>query len=326
VIEKDGFINQILTDDALTQVDKLTDGFKIRVWNRERITLGAKVDGLYPEPPATDVPLTEVIFSKPAGATDDHELVITVSQTYGAITKTTTQHFNEVISATTSKPETLTVSTYDGADITVGSKLLKIEKLTYFNRGAKAWDYDIEREIWMAQTVVDGTMTPPTQSASFLTQHDYEKYKDFSTSAAGGGEGSRRLLSNTTGYGTSEASETVYTYVENTSNSHVHGRLLSVTRPNGAWEYHEYSDSPWASVVAETTYSSWKDVTMANRTNARKVKTTIESGKITRVTEINGQQIAKEEITNSDNASGESETVTKSGDDANLQGGASFFL
>ena len=240
VIEINGFINQVLTDDALTHVDKLTDGFVIRMWSRSLITLGSKVNGLYPVPAlATDTTYqAKITFEKPSSGTDS-ELLITKVEKFGSSSHTYTRHYKEVISATTSKPETLTVKTYDGAG--TGGTLLKIEELTYSNRGAKVWDYHIERKIWTAHTSALGVVTAPTQTSTFLTRHDYEKYKDFSTSTQGGGKGARRQISNVSGHGVVGVGETVFDYVDNPTNAHVHGRLKSITRPDGSWEYYEYT-------------------------------------------------------------------------------------
>ena len=38
-IDDQGFINQVLTDDAFTHIDKLPDGFRIRVWSLSQISL-----------------------------------------------------------------------------------------------------------------------------------------------------------------------------------------------------------------------------------------------------------------------------------------------
>lgn len=311
IIELSGFVNQVLTVDALTHVDNTTDGFRIRIWNRESFTLGAKNgSGLYPVP--TETPISDITFDKPSGTTGDHDLLVATVDNSGAISETITQHYQEVVAGSPAQPTSMTIKTYEGSG--TSGDLLKIEKLTYSNRGSKVWDYHVERKIWKAHTAANGTITSPTETAPFLTLHNYEEYKDFSTSTQGGAKGAYRLTRKVVGEGIAGVGATVYTYIDSSTNTHLHGRLKTVTRPDGSWEYYDYSDSPNSSIFSETKFSSWKDVAMVDRVDARKVVTTVESGKITQTTSVDGQQVAKEEISYSQNGNGESEIMTKNWD------------
>ncbi len=226
IIELDGFVNQIRTDDAITHVDKFPGGFTIRMWNLEDFHLQAKENNLYPVPDiASDTTfLAKITFRKPTPESGGNELLITSVQRFGETFKKTTRHLAESGLAqydlrepgadgpqsSQSDPfKTLTVKTYDGEDTT--GRLVKIEKLYYSHKGDKAWDYHIERKVWQAKTIAhprqNGTIVTPTlispqQTDAFLTLHDYEEYKDFSTSPAGGGKGARRLVRKVAGYGT----------------------------------------------------------------------------------------------------------------------------
>ena len=301
IIEVDGYIKQVLTDDAFTHVDKFTNGFKIRLWNRREITLGKKNNRTYPVESISELPFVEITYSNPSSATDDSELLITSVKRYSASPQIITNHYKEVLSTTTGRPIRLTIKTYEGLDTT--GQLLKIEELAYSDRGAKTWDYSIERKIWTAKTtsagIVNGIIVPAILTApdqgddSFLAQHDYEKYKDYSTTAAGGGKGTRRQISDITGYGTPTAKETRYTYIDSPENINTHGRLQSIVHPNGSWEFYEYTDSTSATTATEKKYTSWKNVTIANRENARLVTSIIEAQKVTRTTSIAGQVISK---------------------------------
>lgn len=307
VMELNGFVNQVLTDDALTHIEKLTDGFRLRSWNLSTFTLGIKTAGLYPIP--TEDPISEVTFDKLVGTTGDHDLLVTTVDNSGSVSRSLTQHYNEIVAGSPEVATSMTIKTYEGSG--TSGDLLKIEELTYSNRGSKVWDYHVRRKIWTANTAADGAITSPTQTAPFLTLDNYEEYKDFSTSTAGGGKGAYRLVRKVVGEGIVGVGATVYTYIDNSSNSHLHGRLKTVTHPDGSWEHYDYTDSPNASIFTETKYSSWKDVTIASRANARKVVTTVESGKITRTTSVAGQQITKSETTHSTNVGGESIITTK---------------
>ena len=157
VIKLNGFVNQTLTDTALTHINKLSgdDGFRVRIWSRPSITLGSKSGGLYPVPAET--PINDVTFKNPDHPSDNHKLLKTSVENFGSLSRTTTRSYEETLNGTTNLPETFTIKTYSGAN--TSGTLLEIEKLTYSNRGSKLWDYHIEREIWTAHTAADDAYT-----------------------------------------------------------------------------------------------------------------------------------------------------------------------
>ncbi len=97
IIELDGFVNQIRTDDAITHVDKFPGGFTIRMWNLEDFHLQAKENNLYPVPDiASDTTfLAKITFRKPTPESGDNELLITSVQRFGETFKKTTRHLVE---------------------------------------------------------------------------------------------------------------------------------------------------------------------------------------------------------------------------------------
>ncbi|SHK31936.1 hypothetical protein SAMN02745181_3600, partial [Rubritalea squalenifaciens DSM 18772] len=182
-IELNGFINQVLTDNAFTHVDKNTDGFRVRVWNRMDISL-VKPSGetLYTVP--TEDPLQDITFTKLA----DYQLQIVTKEDFGASgVSTKTQKFVQ-----DTVNDTMTTYTYEGEG--TGGTLVAREELTFSNRGARKWDYTIERKQYRADLNADGTYGAGTLD---LINHTSEVYQDFSesTNTAGGDPGAKRLVS-----------------------------------------------------------------------------------------------------------------------------------
>lgn len=132
VIELNGFVNQVLTDDALTHVDKLAsgDGFRIRVWHRSGFALN-KTGNLYDIP--TTTPLTDITFKNPDHPTDNGRLDITTVENKGASTHTTTKRYTQ-----TTSPDALTTESFAGAS--ASGTPFRREIITYTARGSKPWD------------------------------------------------------------------------------------------------------------------------------------------------------------------------------------------
>ncbi len=309
VIKQNGNIRQVLTDTGLTDVEALTSGggYTVRFWALSSIPAVTKVGGLYGIPQET--PAFAYTFKNPDYPADLNRIDRTTVENTGGAAHTVTERFEETfVPGTDPKiPATLTITRYAGAGVT--GAVVREEKLTYSNRGTgspsgaaapgvrRYWDYDLEREISEASVDAAGTL-----GALVTISHTYEKFADFSVFEGGTGPdlggkpGARRMISITQGYDTQEAVETVYTYINEPTNKAVHGRLQSVVNPDGSWEYYEYVNSPSSSTAIETKYSSWKNVTIADRQNARKTVTVIEAQKTTSETTIAGQLIAKSEM------------------------------
>jgi RHS repeat-associated protein len=286
------FIHQILTDDAFTLIDILPapdSGWRLRVWKRNAATL-TKIGGFYDTTGfITKTPLNDVVFKRSSG---DNTLIYIQKETTGLSgTRTIT---NEIVQTLDSngKPSTVTTKLYSGEG--TSGPLLSQENLTYSERGTKAWNYTITREILTASVNAAGTIGTLT-----LTGKTREDYDDFSTTAVGGELGKKRLVSKTEAYNVAGQTPqtTTYTYIESPANSTTHGRLQSSLKPDGSWTYSEYVVSPSSPVSIITEYSGWKDLTMPQRSNARKTVTTVSAQESLVETYVAGQLISKSKTT-----------------------------
>lgn len=297
-IRKNGFINQIVTDNAFTHIDKNTDGFRVRVWNKKDISLSKPSgEALYTVP--TQDTLQDITFSKLA----DRQLQIVTKEDLGASgVRTRTKKFVEDTTA-----DTLVAYTYAGEG--TSGTLVEREELTYTNRGSRKWDYTLERKKYVVDLAADGTYG---SGALDLYSHTTEVFEDFSPSddTAGGAYGGRRLVSMTKDPD-GAALVTSYQYYPLTGNMFTDGRIKSVTNPDGSWEYYEYTDSEGSPVSSTKKYSSWKDVSMANRTQAKLEETVVDASEITKTTTINGVQVAKTMVVQTTNTNGETEIAEK---------------
>ena len=340
VIRAEGYIRQVKTDTNLTDIQKLPggDGFTVRQWSNASIPTITKTDGFFVIP--QEAPYYLITFKNPDHPADLGRIDKTIVETSGIGVRTITERRAETFIAGSNPkiPDTYTITTYEGLD-TTGTQLRE-EKLTYSNRGKgtdagraqpgvrRYWDYNIEREI--SEATVNGTgALGPLQKIS----HTFEKYKDFtiydgrggSPSSGGAGlappdrggqTGARRMISKTEGYGTPEAKETVYTFIDTPENPYIHGRTESSISPDGSWFFYEYTDSQNSSIATETIYSSWKNVPITDRENAQKVVTTIEAKKSTATTTIAGQEVAKSETIYSELEDGSLLITTRNWDGA----------
>ena len=272
----DGFpeyIHQILTDDAFTLIDLLPapeSGWRLRVWKRNAAALTKSGDYYVTTGFVSQVPLKDVTFKRPTGTTGNNTLVYVQKETTGVSgTRTITNEIVQTLDGN-GKPATVTTKIFSGEG--TGGPLLSQENLIYSDRGAKAWDYTITREILTASVDAAGTCGTLT-----LTAKTQENYDDFSTTSAGGELGMKRLVSRTEAYNVSGQSPqtTTNTYIQAPNNLTVHGRLQSTVKPDGSWTYSEYSISPSSPVSITTEYTGWKDLTLAQRTSARKTVTTV---------------------------------------------------
>jgi RHS repeat-associated protein len=193
---------------------------------------------------------------------------------------------------TLGRPVTLISKTFSGEGTT--GALLSQENLTYTERGAKSWDYTITREVFSSSLDEAGTIGSLT-----LTEKSRENYDDFSVNATGGQVGMKRLVSRTDAYQVPGQSPqvTTYTYINNPTNSTVHGRLLSSVMPDGSWKYNEYSISTSSPVSVTTEYSSWKDLPMSQRFNARKKVATVSTSDSLEESYIGSQLVSKSKKT-----------------------------
>jgi RHS repeat-associated protein len=301
------FIHQILTDDAFTLIDLLPapdSGFRVRVWKRNAAAL-TKSGGYYVTTNFdTKIPLNDVTFKRPPGSTSDNTLIYSQRETTGlAGTRILTNEIVETLDGN-GKSATVTTKLFSG-DGTTGP-LLSQEDLTFSERGTKAWDYTIVREVRTASVDASGTAGSLT-----LTGKTREDYDDFSSTAIGGDVGMKRLVSYTEAYDVAGQSPqtTAFTYIQAPTNPTVNGRLQSTVKPDGSWTYWEYSISASSPVSIATEYSGWKDLTLFQRANARKKVTTVSANDSVVEKFVEGQFVGRSKITLTP---GTTETVTTS--------------
>ena len=303
------YIHQILTDDAFTLIDVLPapdSGWRMRVWKRNVATL-TKSGGLYVTTEfETKIPLNDVTFKRPTGITGSNTLIYTQRDTTGlAGTRTITKEIVQTVDAA-GKPLTVTSKEFVGEGTT--GALLTQENLTYSERGSKLWDYTIVRETLTSAVDAAGTIGSLTVTAK--TREDYD---DFSTTTLGGELGMKRLMSETHAYNVVGQSPqtTTYTYVQDPTNSASHGRLQSTVKPDGSWTYSEYAISASSPVSVITDYSGFKDLTLAQRSTARRTVTTVSANDSLVETFVASQLVAKSRTTLSTSTSDPVTTVEK---------------
>jgi len=309
VIRQDDIIRQVKTDSRLTDIQKLPDGsgYEVRSWAIAFIAPLTKTNDLYDIPDVD--PMHSHTFRNPDHPEDLNRVDYTQVEYINDGVRSTTRRFvgTFVPGSDPKIPATFTIAAYQGTEAQ-GDKIRK-EILTYSDRGEgttsgpagpgvrRFWDYNIEREIFEASVDADGNVGELVK-----TTHRYEKYADFSVFPGGdgpdtgGAAGASRLISRTEGYNTQDARENVYTYVHDPEKIFLHGRLQSIQRHDGSWEYYEYIDDQDATEATTTRYSSWEDVPMANKEDARKTVTHYEADKVSEVTTIGGQEVEKSEI------------------------------
>ena len=303
------YIHQILTDDAFTLIDVLPapdSGWRMRVWKRNVATL-TKSGGLYVTTEfETKIPLNDVTFKRPTGITGSNTLIYTQRDTTGlAGTRTITKEIVQTVDAA-GKPLTVISKEFVGEGTT--GALLTQENLTYSERGSKLWDYTIVRETLTSAVDAAGTIGSLTVTAK--TREDYD---DFSTTTLGGELGMKRLVSSTQAYNVAGQSPqtTTYTYVQDPTNTASHGRLQSTIKPDGSWTYSEYAISASSPVSVITAYSGFKDLTLAQRSTARRTVTTVSANDSLVETFVASQLVAKSRTTLSASTSDPVTTVEK---------------
>ncbi|MBJ7424441.1 MAG: hypothetical protein JHD23_08110 [Akkermansiaceae bacterium] len=292
------FIHQVVTSDRFTLIDLLPapeSGWRLRVWKKDAIApaLLTKSGAFYITTgfealPPSQPPLKDVIFKRPTGNTGNNTLLLQFKEASGVagIRSITAERVQTVDS--TGRPLTLVYKLFSG-EATTGP-LLSQENLAYSERGAKAWDYTIVREVMTSSLATSGTVGPLT-----LTAKSREDYDDFSTTAIGGVLGMKRLVSKTDAFNVPGQSPqtTIHTYIESPGNWTIHGRLKSTTKPDGSWSFYEYNMSPSSPVSTATEYSGWKDLTLAQRANARKTVTQVSKNDSTAESYVAGQLVSK---------------------------------
>ena len=289
------YIHQILADDAFTLIEILPtpeSGWRLRNWKRNAAPLTLS-GGFYITTGFNTVPpLTDVTFRRPTGSTANDTLLYIQKETTGVSgTRTLTNEIIQTLDAN-GKPATVTTKIYVGEG-TAGD-LLSQENLTYSERGTKVWDYTITREVLTSSVSASGTIGPLT-----LTSKTRENYDDFSTTTIGGQLGMKRLVSMTHAFGLPGQSPqtTTHTYIQAPTNPTIHGRLESTVNPDGSWTFNEYQITPTSPVAITTEYSSWKDLTIAQRDNARKTVTEISANETLTETTLAGILISKTKTT-----------------------------
>lgn len=289
------YIHQILTDDAFTHIEILpapASGWRLRVWKRNAAALTLS-GGFYSITGFNAVtPLTDVTFSRPTGSSSNDTLIYVQKENTGVSgTRITTTEVVQTLDAN-GKPATVTNKIYAGEGI--AGALLSQENLTYSERGTKAWDYTITRETLTSSVSASGAIGSLT-----LTAKTREDYDDFSTNSVGGSLGMKRLVSRTEAFAVTGQSPqtTTYTYIQSPTNPTVHGRLESSVNPDGSWTFMEYAITPTSPVAITTTYSGWKDLTIAQRANARKMVTQVSANEALTEQYIEGQLVSKSRTT-----------------------------
>jgi RHS repeat-associated protein len=302
------YIHQVLTDDQFTLIDLLPSpdsGWRIRVWKRNIAPL-TKSGGYYVTTGfenATTPPLTEVIFKRPLGSTNDTTLLWTKKQSGGLAGISTSSH--EIVETLDSsgRPNQIRSRQYAGED--TSGPILSEEILDIKERGTQAWNYTIERKYFVSSVDAAGNIGSLTLISS--TREDYE---DFSLTSAGGELGKKRLVSYTEAFAVSGQSPqtTIYTYLNTPADPLTHGRLQSSNKPDGSWTYNEYTTLSASSPVSRTIeYSGWKDLTMAQRDDARRTITIVD-GETTTVESFVADQLVSKSRTKLIN--GTTETIT----------------
>ena len=295
------FIHQILTDDTFTLIELLAptapavgSGFRVRIWRRDVANL--ERSGAYYATAGFEAvtPLSDVTFKR--GATDDNTLLYIQKERLGVADapKIITDEIVQTLDSY-GKPLTVTSKLHDGEG--TGGTLLQQENIAYSARGARAWDYTLTRDVSTASVdaagVIGGT---PVQTA-----RSQEVYADFSppASTAGGDQGMKRCISQTDAFGVpgQTPQTTTCEYYNLPTNPTIHGRLKSEIRPDGSWKYFEYVMSPEAADCIITEYSSWKDVLIGNKAQARKTVSSLEGNTLTTETFVEGQPISKSKMT-----------------------------
>ena len=284
------YIHQILSDDIFTQIDLLVapeSGFRIRTWQRTWATLN-KVSGFYDSTGiATFTPISDITFKRPTGSTGNNTLLYINKETTGVSgSNVTTKEFVQTLDGN-GKPDSVAQKMYEGEG--TGGALLMEETVIFSERGSKLWDYSIVRERKEAslngQTGAVGSLV--------LVSKTKENYDDFSLSATGGELGMKRLVQQIEAFSVDQQSPQTTTYVyENTpANSLTHGRLQSVSYPDGRWKYHSYTMSETSNTSVIMDYESYNNVTMANRESARKTVTTTTGTTINKQVYLTGSMI-----------------------------------
>jgi RHS repeat-associated protein len=308
------FIHQVVTSDRFTLIDLLPapeSGWRLRVWKKDAIApaLLTKSGAFYITTgfealPPSKPPLKDVIFKRPVGTTGNNTLLLQFKEASGVagVRSITAERVQTVDSA--GRPLTLAYKLFSGEGTT--GPLLSQQNLIYSERGAKAWDYTIVREVLTSSLTASGTVGPLT-----LTARSREDYDDFSTTVIGGVLGMKRLVSRTDAFNVTGQSPqtTIHTYIQSPGNWTIHGRLKSTTKPDGSWSFYEYNMSPSSPVSTATEYSGWQDLTVAQRANARKTVTQVSKNESTAESYVAGQLVSKAKNTFS---AGANENLTTS--------------
>jgi hypothetical protein len=303
------FLHQIVTDDAITQIDLLSGGrpagypegtncgpgWQIRVWKRPT-SLGDKDEDDYYVTTSLGTPLTNAVICRPQGKTtnDNDTLLFILMETTGAQSedsRTTTQIIAQTLGTSTQsysydRPVGVVSSLYAGVVTTdpgsTGGAPLSRETLVYGDHGAKKWDYTITRTV----QVQPSPLPAPYGSTTLITTAESEEdYDDYSPASGGGEPGMKRLMSFESSGRTTE-----YEYFSEPTVPSTHGRPKSVTRPDGSWTAWEYIVD---TVSIFTEYSSWPDVAIEDKATARKTVTTVSGSGFTVESYVAGQPVAK---------------------------------
>jgi len=289
IIKQGDSLRQIVTDDTFVDIVPQDIGFHIKLYHASE--RGAKGTLLYTP---SGIPFVEVIFR----TTDLQAFTNTIEVVHidrrGSGTKVDIQRFIRNTALDTVTHQTFTGS-LSGDTVAEGPQVRE-EVITYSARG-KPYDYTLVRETKMAK--VD-----PTGNSLYgdltLVDRRFEQYRDLTINSAGGDPRAKRLVKLVEGYNTNESRETSYEWYDGVANPQLNGRLKWVKRPDGSWEYYEYTNSETAATSQEIKYEPWQNMSFTTDTTqlnslARKTTTMISSEiAMTRTVHVKGVKVADE--------------------------------
>ena len=291
VIKEGDSLRQIVTDDTFVDIVPQTIGFHIKLYHASE--RGAKGTLLYTP---SGIPFVEVIFRTPDLQAFTNTIELVHIDRRGSGTKVDIQRFirNTVNDSVTH--QTFTGSLNDDDTVAKGAQI-KEEVITYSARGAKPYDYTLVRETKMAK--VDPAGTTSIYGELMVVDRRLEQYRDLSINSAGGDSRAKRLVKLVEGDPTN-IYQTRYEWYEDVTNPQLNGRLKWVKRPDGSWEYYEYTNSETAATSQEIKYEPWLNMPFTTdpvllNSLARKTTTMISSEiAMTRTVHVKGVKIAEE--------------------------------
>lgn len=196
----------------------------------------------------------------------------------------------------------------------IGSQDWRKETLTYSNvvdsydSGTQehGWpeSWTVTREIEERSDVLNGTSLTVSQTGAYqLISKTKEDYVQMPLDGEPRSIHSRRLVEVESGDigGSGRTKTTTVDYYDgDDTDPYEYGRLKQISRPDGSWKYFDYSGDDSSTMHTVTEYSSYKDVTVANKANARKVVRQVSAGDIVEKTYLAGVKVEDHKYVYSD--------------------------